>query len=64
VDWDRAHGEYNSSGWMRGPAKVGKAASGAVHVRDIPSVVAADDVTGRYDVIVQVGAESVDEWDG
>ena len=41
--------------------EVGKAAYVAGHVRDIPGVVAADDVTGPYDVIVRAEAESVDE---
>ena len=41
--------------------EVGKAASVAAQVRDIPGVVAADDVTGPYDVIVRAEAASVDE---
>lgn len=41
--------------------EVGKAAAVADHVRDIPGVVSADDVTGPYDVIVKAEAESVDE---
>ncbi|HET6965722.1 MAG TPA: Lrp/AsnC ligand binding domain-containing protein [Acidimicrobiales bacterium] len=41
--------------------EVGKAASVAALVRDIPGVVAADDVTGPYDVIVRADATSVDE---
>ena len=41
--------------------EVGKAASVAEHVRDIAGVIAADDVTGPYDVIVKAEAESVDE---
>ncbi|HEX6392317.1 MAG TPA: Lrp/AsnC ligand binding domain-containing protein [Acidimicrobiales bacterium] len=41
--------------------EVGKAASVADHVRDISGVIAADDVTGPYDVIVKAEAESVDE---
>ncbi|HUE59446.1 MAG TPA: Lrp/AsnC ligand binding domain-containing protein [Acidimicrobiales bacterium] len=41
--------------------EVGKAASVADHVRDIAGVIAADDVTGPYDVIVKAEAESVDE---
>ena len=41
--------------------EVGKAASVAAQVRDIPGVVAADDVTGPYDVIVRAEADSVDE---
>jgi DNA-binding Lrp family transcriptional regulator len=41
--------------------EVGKAASVASQVRDIPGVIAADDVTGPYDVIVRADAGSVDE---
>lgn len=41
--------------------EVGKAASVADDVRDIAGVIAADDVTGPYDVIVKAEAESVDE---
>ncbi len=41
--------------------EVGKAASVADHVREIPGIVSADDVTGPYDVIVKAEAESVDE---
>jgi DNA-binding Lrp family transcriptional regulator len=41
--------------------EVGKAASVAAQVRDIVGVVAADDVTGPYDVIVRAEAGSVDE---
>ncbi|HET6914518.1 MAG TPA: Lrp/AsnC ligand binding domain-containing protein [Acidimicrobiales bacterium] len=41
--------------------EVGKAATVAGHVRDIPGVVSADDVTGPYDVIVKADADSVDE---
>lgn len=41
--------------------EVGKAADVASAVRDIDGVVAADDVTGPYDVIAQAEAESVDE---
>jgi DNA-binding Lrp family transcriptional regulator len=41
--------------------EVGKAASVAAQVRDITGVVAADDVTGPYDVIVRADADSVDE---
>ena len=41
--------------------EVGKAASVAAQVRDIPGVIAADDVTGPYDVIVRADAGSVDE---
>ena len=41
--------------------EVGKAASVADEVRQIPGVIAADDVTGPYDVVVRVEAESMDE---
>jgi len=41
--------------------EVGKAAQVATAVRDIDGVVAADDVTGPYDVIVRAEAETVDE---
>ena len=41
--------------------EVGKAASVASQVRAIPGVVASDDVTGPYDVIVRAEAASVDE---
>ena len=40
--------------------EVGKAAYVANHVRDIPGVIASDDVTGPYDVIVRAEADSVD----
>ena len=40
--------------------EVGKAAYVADHVRDIPGVIASDDVTGPYDVIVRAEADSVD----
>ena len=41
--------------------EVGRAASVADEVARIPGVVAAEDVTGPYDVIVRAEAESVDE---
>lgn len=41
--------------------EVGKAASVAEAVRPISGVVAADDVTGPYDVVVRVEAPSMDE---
>lgn len=41
--------------------EVGKAAAVATEVRGMAGVVAADDVTGPYDVIAQARAESVDE---
>ncbi len=42
-------------------SEVGKAAAVADQVRAIPGVVAADDVTGPYDVVVRVEAASIDE---
>lgn len=42
-------------------SEVGKAAAVADLVRAIPGVVAADDVTGPYDVVVRVEAASIDE---
>jgi DNA-binding Lrp family transcriptional regulator len=41
--------------------EVAKAASVATEVREIPGVIAADDVTGPYDVVVRVEAASMDE---
>ena len=41
--------------------EVGKAASEATEVREIPGVIAADDVTGPYDVVVRVEAASMDD---
>lgn len=41
--------------------EVGKAASVATEVRQIPGVLAADDVTGPYDVVVQVEAPTIDD---
>ena len=41
--------------------EVGKAAQVATSVRAIAGVVAADDVTGPYDVIVRTEAESLDD---
>jgi len=41
--------------------EVGKAAAVASEVRGLTGVVAADDVTGPYDVIAQARADSVDE---
>ena len=40
---------------------VGRAAHVASSVREIPGVVAADDVTGPYDVIVRAEAPSLDD---
>jgi DNA-binding Lrp family transcriptional regulator len=41
--------------------EVGKAASVAHSVAEIPGVEAAEDVTGPYDVIVRAHAQDVDE---
>ncbi len=41
--------------------EVGKAATVADEVRRIPGVVAADDVTGPYDVVARVTAPSIDD---
>jgi DNA-binding Lrp family transcriptional regulator len=41
--------------------EVGKAAHVASAVRDIRGVIAADDVTGPYDVIVRTEADSLDD---
>ena len=41
--------------------EVGKAATVAQGVREIPGVLAADDVTGPFDVVVRVEAPSMDE---
>jgi DNA-binding Lrp family transcriptional regulator len=42
-------------------AEVGKAAGVATQMRQMAGVVAADDVTGPYDVIARVEADSIDE---
>ena len=41
--------------------EVGKAAAVAAEISSVKGVVAAEDVTGPYDVIVRAEAESVDE---
>jgi DNA-binding Lrp family transcriptional regulator len=41
--------------------EVGKAAQVAEEIRSIPGVVAADDVTGPYDVIAHIEAGTIDE---
>jgi len=41
--------------------EVGKAERVATQVRALPGVVAADDVTGPYDVIVRAEAPTMDE---
>jgi DNA-binding Lrp family transcriptional regulator len=41
--------------------EVGQAAGVATQIRQIAGVVVADDVTGPYDVIARVEADSIDE---
>lgn len=41
--------------------EVGKAASVAAEIADIPGVTSSEDVTGPYDVIVRAAADNVDE---
>jgi DNA-binding Lrp family transcriptional regulator len=41
--------------------EVGKAASVAREIADLPGVLNAEDVTGPYDVIVRAEAETMDE---
>ncbi len=41
--------------------EVGKAAAVATQVRAIDGVIAADDVTGPYDVVVRVEAATMDD---
>lgn len=41
--------------------EVGKAAAVAIQVRAIDGVIAADDVTGPYDVVVRVAAATMDD---
>ena len=41
--------------------EVGKAAAVARHIRQLPGVIAADDVTGPYDVIVRAEVESMND---
>jgi DNA-binding Lrp family transcriptional regulator len=41
--------------------EVGKAATVAVAVSEIPGVESADDVTGPYDIIVKASADNVDD---
>ena len=50
----------NVSAYILIQTEVGKAASVAEQVRAIPGVVAADDVTGPYDVVVRVESETMD----
>ena len=44
--------------------EVGRAASVARSVSEVPGVVTAEDVTGPYDVIVRTEAENMDELGG
>ena len=41
--------------------EVGKAAAVARHIRQLPGVIAADDVTGPYDVIVRAEVETMND---
>ena len=41
--------------------EVGKAATVAIQIAEIPGVTQAEDVTGPYDVIVRAEASNVDE---
>ena len=41
--------------------EVGKAATVAIQIAEIPGVTQAEDVTGPYDVIVRAEAKNVDE---
>ncbi|EHR49574.1 DNA-binding Lrp family transcriptional regulator [Saccharomonospora amisosensis] len=41
--------------------EVGKAASVAAEIANIPGVTSSEDVTGPYDVIVRAAADNVDE---
>ncbi|MPZ65111.1 MAG: Lrp/AsnC family transcriptional regulator [Pseudonocardiaceae bacterium] len=41
--------------------EVGKAATVAAEISDLPGVTSAEDVTGPYDVIVRAEADNVDE---
>lgn len=41
--------------------EVGKAATVAAEIADIPGVTSSEDVTGPYDVIVRAGADDVDQ---
>lgn len=40
---------------------VGLAAQAAAEIRELPGVISAEDVTGPYDVVVRVEANTVDE---
>ena len=49
------------SGYVLIQTEVGKAAGVATRLREIAGVVVADDVTGPYDVIARVEADTIDE---
>lgn len=49
------------SGYILIQTEVGKAAAVATQVRAIDGVIAADDVTGPYDVVVRVEADTMDD---
>ena len=49
------------SAYVLSQTEVGKAADVAREIAAIPGVVAADDVTGPYDVIARAEAPSMDE---
>jgi DNA-binding Lrp family transcriptional regulator len=49
------------SGYVLIQTEVGKAAGVATQLREIAGVVVADDVTGPYDVIARVEADTIDE---
>jgi DNA-binding Lrp family transcriptional regulator len=48
-------------GYVLIQTEVGKAAGVARQIREIAGVVVAEDVTGPYDVIARVEADSIDE---
>jgi DNA-binding Lrp family transcriptional regulator len=48
-------------GYVLIQAEVGQAAGVAAKMREIAGVVLAEDVTGPYDVIARVEADSIDE---
>jgi DNA-binding Lrp family transcriptional regulator len=49
------------TGYVLIQTEVGKAARVAEELRTLDGVVSAEDVTGPYDVVVRVEADSVDE---
>ena len=44
--------------------EVGKAGTVSAQIREVPGVIAADDVTGPYDVVVRVEAATMDDLGG